>query len=962
VTIQASVRSGCTTRSMSLMSRSAIICALVTLGVAIGAPAAAQSGSGVAAIEGTVVDPSDRPIANALVVIVSSETGYERTLFTDTRGRYFALALPVSSYAIEVSSQGFLLTQRGSVRLTVGATETVNFSLKIGTISERVTVSGAAPRLDKDETAASTVIGARAVADLPIRGRDFTEFAQLTPAIAQESDRNGLVISGQRSINSNIAIDGTDFNDALQGNQRGGNEGVFFFPQAAVREFQVVRSGASAEIGRTNSGFVNVVTKSGSNDAHGEAFYYDREKALTSPDAFNRTLNNQQSQVGGSFGGPIRHDRAFFFVAAEHSLLKVPYLVQFDAQAPGVTVPAILLAQQGEQSSTNNPTALFARTDAVIGGGLLNVQGTYTRLNGENFNFDTLQINQAVTTNFSRQSDSASIKSGLTSVFGAGLLNEVRGQIATDNRDELPNQRTSLVTITGFGSFGGDSGRPRAYHTTRYELTDQLSATWGAHRVRIGFDYNLNNVAQEREDNLQGRYDFKSLSDYTAGKISRYRQTVLVFDPNDALFKGTQREVAAYLQDKMSLSDRVTLTGGLRWEGQWNPQPTRPNPAIPSTALIPNDLGQWQPRGGLAWDVNGTGATVIRVSGGLYDARTPATLFQRVFTDNGITTVAVDSKFDPNILKLLAYPNPLTSVPAGLTISAPRVFGFDPNFKNPRSLQASATVEQLLSDDVTLSVSYLHNTTTNLQRRLDRNLFAPTIDATGMPIFPLTRPNPTIGALSINESTARSEYDALALSLTHRLAQHFQVQANYAFALNKDDDSNEHLFRRETALNPFDLAAEWTYAKNDVRHNLNVNGLADLPGGFMAGAILFARTGMPYTPIIGFDTQNDANDENDRAIINGHVVGRNSFRQPGVFDLDVRLVKAFRFSEGREIELIAEAFNVTRASNLNFGVDAVSPYGTPAQPVITGGQPLFAPSTARFGGPRQLQLGMRVVF
>src|SRR5437867_8632147 len=156
------------------------------------------------------------------------------------------------------------------------------------------------------------IFGARAGSNLPIRGRDFTEFVQLTPAITQESDRNGLVISGQRSINSNISIDGADFNDALQGNQRGGNDAVFFFPQAAVREFQVVRSGASAEIGRTNSGFVNVVTKSGSNDAHGEAFYYDREKALTSPDAFNRTLNNQQSQVGGSFGGPIRHDRAFF--------------------------------------------------------------------------------------------------------------------------------------------------------------------------------------------------------------------------------------------------------------------------------------------------------------------------------------------------------------------------------------------------------------------------------------------------------------------------------------------------------------------------------------------------------------------------------------------------------------------------------------------------------------------------
>ena len=286
---------------------------------------------------------------------------------------------------------------------------------------------------------------------------------------------------------------------------------------------------------------------------------------------------------------------------------------------------------------------------------------------------------------------------------------------------------------------------------------------------------------------------------------------------------------------------------------------------------------------------------------------------------------------------MLTFPQPLTGVPAGISVAAPRVFGFDPDFKNPRSWQGSATVEQLIGEDVTLSVGYIFNSTHNLQRRLDRNLFAPTINGAGMPIFPATRPDPTIGALSINESTARSRYDALAVSLTRRLANHFQMQANYALARNLDDDSNEHLFRRETALNPFDLAAEWTYAKNDVRHNANVNALADLPGGFTAGAILFARTGTPYTAIIGFDTQNDANDENDRAIIDGRVVGRNSLRQPAFFDLDVRLLKAFKIGDGRQVELIAEVFNVTRAKNLNFGVDGVSPFGTAAQPVATAG-------------------------
>ena len=440
----------------------------------------AQSGSGVAAIEGTVSDPDSRPVPGTIVLIVSAATGYERAVYADARGRYFGGSLPVGTYSVQASAPGFATVQQENVRITVGATETVNFTLKLGKISETVTVSAARPLLDKDETATSTVVGSRAVADLPIRGRDFTEFAQLTPAITQESDRMGLVISGQRSINSNIAIDGSDFNDALQGNQRGGNDSVFFFPQAAVLEFQVVRSGATAEIGRTNSGFVNVVTKSGSNNVHGEAFYYDRERSLTSPDAFGRKLNNQQSQFGGSIGGPLKHDRAFLFGAAEQSLLKIPYVVQFDAQAPGVALPASLLALQGEQRASNNPTAAFARADVVVGSnGLLNVQGTNTHLHGENFNFDSLQLNQAVTTNFMRKSESAGLKAGLTSVVGAGMLNEVRGQVATDNRDEFPNSRSALVVITGFGNLGGDSGRPRAFDTTRYEASGHKSCGLG---------------------------------------------------------------------------------------------------------------------------------------------------------------------------------------------------------------------------------------------------------------------------------------------------------------------------------------------------------------------------------------------------------------------------------------------------------------------------------------------------
>jgi hypothetical protein len=398
--------------------------------------------------------------------------------------------------------------------------------------------------------------------------------------------------------------------------------------------------------------------------------------------------------------------------------------------------------------------------------------------------------------------------------------------------------------------------------------------------------------------------------------------------------------------------------------------------------LIPNDLGMWQPRLGLAWDVAGKGRTVVRLSAGLYDARTPANLFQRVFTDNGLTTVQIDisepsacrNSTDPNragcLLRgpnaIITFPNVFTAPPAAAFIAKPRVFGFDPSFKNPRSFQAAGTVEQTIGKDMVLTAGYIHNSTWALQRRRDRNLFPPTINAQGTPIFPTTRPNPNIGWFSVNESTAHSTYDGMTLSLTRRLAKRFQFMGNYTLARNRDDDSNERNFSREVELNPFDVSIEDAPSKQDIRHTFSLNGLVDLGRGFTFSGIILTRSAVPFTPVIGSDQQNDQNDDNDRAIIGGQVAGRNSLRQPYFFNLDLRLLKAFHFGEMRRLDLSLEAFNITRNGNKNFANDAISIYGAPlangSPSVPTAGMPLFAPSTARFGGPRQLQVGLRFVF
>ncbi len=766
--------------------------------------AAAQSESGGASLEGEVHGPTGKAVPNASVRITATATGYGRTVVTRADGRFVAPLLPVGRYAVEATATGFLAGRRDDVMLRVGTTQTVAIDLKaVG--GEQITVSTEAGLIDQADPAGSLTIDPRSISDLPARGRNFPDFILLTPSVIQESDRSGLVISGQRSINSNVSIDGADFNDPLQGNQRGGNEGVFFFPQAAVEEFQVVRTGATASVGRTAAGFVNVVTKSGTNAVHGELFYFNRNRRMTSADAFGRSLNNQQNQFGGAIGGPIAADRAHLFVAAEQNLLRVPFVTQFQAQPAGVVVPPALAALEGEHRGTNNPTAVFGRLDVGLSSAhRLNVQYTYSRLHGENFNFDSPPLDQAEQTNYLRTTVSHGAKATLASMFGTSLMNELTAQFGTDNRLEQPNLSQSLIAITGFGTIGGDAARPRLFEATRYQVADNLNVMLERHRLRFGFDANLTPARQKRESNIQGRYDFSSLAAYQAGNINRYRQTLPAFDAGDLFYDASQRELGFYAQDRATFG-AVTVDAGLRWDGQWNPAVPRPNPAVPETAKIPDDLSMWQPRLGLAWSPGGRGRTVVRATTGIYAARTPANLFQRVFTDNGIATAAIDSRFDRSVLGYLTFPSALALLPPGVKVAPPQIVGFDPSFQNPRARQVAAGIEHQIGRAVAASLDYVHISTDHLQRRLDRNLFAPTIDATGMPIFPKTRPDPTIAALSINESTAKSRYDAVVTSVQARYGR-LNAQATYTLSWNKDDDSNERTFNRETALNPLETA------------------------------------------------------------------------------------------------------------------------------------------------------------
>ncbi|HET8648350.1 MAG TPA: TonB-dependent receptor [Vicinamibacteria bacterium] len=282
--------------------------------------AAAQAQITTGVIEGTITDASGGVVPGASVEARNLDTNQARARTTDAAGRFVFLQLPPGRYTVTVSLAGFATIVQEGVTLTVGQTVTLNQVMKPSTVAETVTVTGTST-VDVSRTQSSSTLDETTIATTPILGRKFEDLLTLTPgvSIVQGPDGDEITFSGQRGVFNNISLDGGDYNNGFFGEQMGGQRAAIDITLEAVKEFQVVDSGANAEFGRTAGGVVNVITKSGTNELHGSLFHYQRLEALTSEASDGSKLEDfHREQFGGTLGGPLKKDKAFFFIAAEH--------------------------------------------------------------------------------------------------------------------------------------------------------------------------------------------------------------------------------------------------------------------------------------------------------------------------------------------------------------------------------------------------------------------------------------------------------------------------------------------------------------------------------------------------------------------------------------------------------------------------------------------------------------------
>jgi hypothetical protein len=626
-------------RPLSHSTRSLLL-GLVLSAIPVLLQAQAQATTGV--VRGTVSDSSGQPLAGATVTLRNLETNALRTLTTNQRGVYAATLLRVGTYDVNSRAVGFRADKRDNVPVRLGETVEINFALAPQVVQlQELTVSAEAP-VDVAQSESATRLSAEAVEGLPNNGRNIFNFTTLTPnvAIVQGPDGDEISIGGQRGIHNNVSVDGADFNNPFFGEQRGGQRPAFTFNLDAVQDFVVVSDGANAEFGRSGGGFLNIITKSGTNEFHGSAHYFGKYDALSADFSHSFpgggttgfTPDFAQHQFGGTFGGPIVRDRAFFFLAYDqqeyNETKQTTRLASIDPTLVAFTDTAFGGALQGEFGPirrTNDANAFLAKFDLRLSQTHnASIKYNYTRSSQQNGTFDVDSWGRSA--NALENDHSHAVNGSLTSLFSSSLSNEFRFQWAREDRPRPYEGPINPTTARPFPDtdigFVGPGGAPSGYrlgmpffiplqtaYDFRFQVLDNVSLVSGNHLFKVGAEWNRTGVNQTFLGFGNGRMVFSSVNGFlnyvangnqyvecsddvtntfvigsttnscpvgthVSGPVALYLQQAGVggLTVADA---GTQEiiqhELAVFLQDSWKPRSNLTLNYGLRWEAQIQP-------------------------------------------------------------------------------------------------------------------------------------------------------------------------------------------------------------------------------------------------------------------------------------------------------------------------------------------------------------------------------------------------------
>lgn len=981
--------------------------------------------SNTGTVTGVVQDEKGAVLPGASVKLVNLGTNAERSTVTSDSGTYEITQLVPGNYRLEIQATGFSKYVQEPVVVNVLQRTTANADLKVGGIGETVTVTGeSAPLVETTKTDVSGVVDQRRLENLPVNGRSFASLAILIPGATLQPSfdptkaRVGTFsVGGSTGRNLNVTIDGGDNKDNAVG-------GILQnFSMEGIQEFALSTQRFSAANGRSGGALLSVVSKSGTNDFHGSAFGFFRDEALNAnaPKLLSEVNSRlfpdpedivkppfSRQQFGGSFGGPIKADKAFFFGTIEHTRERGNSIVA------GVDRDQIALLEPFGYEAVQFLPQPFNDTQYTIKGDF-NLSPKHTmvlRFAGQNN--DALNDQAGfliVRTDLSGGNESLNtlynFLGSLTSTLSSTTVNQFTYQYSHfDNRINATSDLKLLVFPDGI-TVGRNGNVPQQTLQKKHQFRDDLTWNRGNHGLKFGGDFTYIpllgglfafNSAPEYDFNFTIEEIFSDPVAFPQGLSTPGVVAQILLSGGDPNFnlRENPKQFAVYAQDDWKITPSFTLNLGLRYDvdlGFVDSAHAAENRAFRALQIIgspfarkvvEDDKNNLSPRIGFAWDIRGNAKSVIRGGYGIYYDQSflNVPLFAVQQANPEIYATFINDAAGLNIDSLPpAIPSPLIN-------PLPNTRGrmLDPDFESPYTQQWNLGYAHELGSNMALEFDYVHILGLHEFTTLDINprtgpLFNATRDDAAQdfdrilqPLFDahaaelnaaFGTPSP-FGRISVAQSDGRSRYDAFTVAFKKRYSNKYQLNAHYTLAKSQGwfGASSDFGFLPQDQFVKFD-PINFGPTSEDERHRFVISGIFDLPWDFQVAPILQLASARPYSilPDCVCDINRDGV-TNDRDSVNPTVDDQtklpiNSERGDSFSQLNVRVSKFFRWGENKRLGLFFEAFNVFNTGN----------YGNQFQNVT--GEPDFGRPINFFGAtgfseplgiPFQAQLGVRFSF
>jgi len=728
-------------------------------------------------ISGVVYDRSGATVPGAKVILKSSTMEWTQTRATTGEGTFVFPALPVGQYLLTVQAPGFQTKEIREVTVRVGQALRLDTRLQPGVETSSIVVTATTPLLRSTESTVSTVIDRSALDGLPLSGRRYTDFALLTPNASPDGQTGLVSFGGEQGgedtgyANGNGAnaftLDGSNATSTYFGNARGGERVPYIFGENSIQEFQVAISPYVSTYGGAATGFLNTVTKSGSDQFHGNAFYFNRNSGTGANSAINKQFGYPRAvdvlqQFGASVGGPVLRQRAWFFVDYEQqreqnpiSVINSDYL-SVDQTNFGVPASVALPPPNGSMpvpSSLSQPDPTDSQYLQQVSNALNAIQsnlGTHSRYrndlallakldyqsNSRNRFFLSLNLNRFDSPNGEITSPNTALfgisaladshvrdyhaSAGWTYTINPSLLNEFHVGFSRDDQyspaarivdRSFPSVVLSIPTNLVLGNAGFAGGRT---NEAQWELAERLHYLRGRHHLQFGVEGNHTHVtdaafggfdpdAQKQNGTLLGTYAFSSFTNFALGIFDSFSQSA--GNPN---FTFKVPYIGFYVHDTFQLTPRLTLDMGIREDFQVYPQPAG-NPAFPLTGQFPNQYQRIAPRLGFAWQP--LEKTVVRGGFGVFYENFNGLNYRNSVITNGVRTQqsSVSVSFDPTLApnqQTVVFPVRLSSdqVFSGNGDTLPNISLVDPHLRDPEVLQVSLQIEKEILPETVFSI------------------------------------------------------------------------------------------------------------------------------------------------------------------------------------------------------------------------------------------------------------------